>query len=294
MKLTGLDVLAAFKSDIESFFYPNSGFVMNTAVKGIRTRYIGSAEKGGIVVSDDLAHHEVDSLESLVFLLLVLGHEAAHLLNVHGGYRDQSNDDTRALEVWADFFGTKVAIAVMTIGEKVQDMVTSLPGGDKTGARVDAIGGAIGRLAASYFDTNDGRYEPAHIRVATCVAGVMSALDTHWRLAGIGRDVGRSLSLQLRLYQAPAMKAQLNKSGAGAPDRSQIPVMRQIHQVIQGDRASITPGMRPIPEEWLRTNYSGSEEERVVLVERDVKLLKAELSKLGLEIPGRMVMRPFF
>lgn len=285
MKLTGLDVLAAFKSDIEGFFYPNSGFVMNTAVQGIRTRYIGSAEKGGIVVSDDLARHEVESLESLMFLLLVLGHEAAHLLNVHGGYRDQSNDDTRALEVWADFFGTKVAMVVVTIGDKVQDMVTSLPGGDKTGARVDAIGEAIGRLATSYFDTNDGRYEPAPIRVATCVAGVMSALDTYWRLKGIGRDVGRSLSLQFRLYQAPTMKAQLERFGAGAPDRSQIPVIRQIHQLIQGDRASITKGMRLIPEEWLKTNYSGSEDERIARAERDFEHLKAELLKLGLDIP---------
>ena len=286
MKLTGLDVLAAFKSDIEGFFYPNSGFVMNTAVQGIRTRYIGSAEKGGIVVSDDLARHEVESLESIIFLLLVLGHEAAHLLNVHGGYVDQSNDDTRALEVWADFFGTKVAMVVMTIGEKVQDMVTSLPGGNKTGARVDAIGEAIGRLATSYFDTNDGRYEPAPIRVATCVAGVMSALDTHWGLKGIGRDVGRSLSLQLRLYQAPTMKAQLERFGAGAPDRSQISVIRRIHQLIQGDRASITKGMQPIPEEWLKTNYTGDEDERIARAERDFELLKAELLKLGLDIPS--------
>lgn len=283
MQLTGLHVLEAFKSDIESFFYPDSGFVMNTAVQGTRIRYMGNAEKGGVAISEDFANYEVDSLESMMFLLLVLGHEAAHLLNVHGGHRDESDDETRALEVWADFFGTKIAMVVMTIGERVQDMVASLPGGDKTGARVDAIGAAIGLLATTYFDTSDGRYEPAPVRVATCVAGVMSALDTFWRLKGIDRDVGRSLSLQLRLYKAPAMKAQLGR--IDTPDRSQIPLIRRIHQAIQGNRASITGGMRPVPAEWLRTNYEGSEEERMARLEREFERLKVELSKLGLGMP---------
>lgn len=285
MPLTGLAVLEAFKSDIEGFFNPGAGFVMNTAVQGIRTRYIGNAEKGGIAVSEDLASFEVESLESLMFLLLVLGHEAAHLLNVHGGYRDQSNEETKALEVWADFFGTKVAMVVMTIGDKVQDMVSSLPGGDKTGTRLDAIGEAIGLLATTYFETNDGRYEPAPVRVATCLAGVMSALDTFWRLNGIDRDVERSISLQLRLYQAPSMKAMLARVGAAAPDRGQIPAIRRIHQIIQGDRPSITVGMQPLPAEWLRTNYEGSEEERVARAEVELELLKAELTRLGFDFP---------
>lgn len=285
MSLTGLVVLHAFKSDIEGFFHPDAGFVMNTAVQGYRTRYIGGAEKGGIAVGEDLAGFEVENLESLMLLLLVLGHEAAHLLNVHGRYRDQGNDETKALEVWADFFGTKVALVVMTIGDKVQDLVSSLPGGDETGARLDAIGEAIGRLATTYFDTDDGRYEPAPVRVATCVAGVMSALDTFWRLHGIDRDVERSISLQLRLYQAPAMKDMLARVGAAAPDRAQIPAIRRIHQIIQGDRSSITAGMQPLPAEWLRTNYEGSEEERVARVKEELELLKAELTRLGFDGP---------
>lgn len=285
MQLTGLRVLEAFKSDVESFFYPQSGFVMNTAVQGTKTRYMGNAERGGIAVSKDLANCEVDSLERMMFLLLVLGHETAHLLNVHGGHRDQSNDDTRALEVWADFFGTKVAMVVMTIGDKMQDIVASLPCGDETGARLDAIGAAIGLLATTYFDTDDGRYEPAPIRVATCVAGVMSALDNHWKMHGIERDVERSLKLQLRLYQTPAMMAQLGRVGAAAPDRSQIPEIRRIHQAIQGNRSSITVGMRPVPAEWLRTNYEGREEERVARAEREFQRLKVELTKLGLDMP---------
>lgn len=285
MQLKGVHVLEAFKSDVESFFYTESGFVMNTVVQGTKTRYMGNAERGRIAVSEDLANCAVDSLERLMFLLLVLGHETAHLLNVHGGHRDQSNDDTKSLEVWADFFGTKVAIVVMTIGDKMQDMVASLPGGGETGARLDAIGVAIGLLATTYFDTDDRRYEPAPIRVATCVAGVMSALDTHWKMHGIERDIERSLNLQLRLYQTPELMAQLGRVGAAASDRSQIPEIRRIHQAIQGDRASITVGMRPVPAEWLRTNYEGREEERVARAEWEVERLKGELTKLGWTCP---------
>ncbi|MCV0359029.1 hypothetical protein KUC90_31230 [Pseudomonas aeruginosa] len=142
--LKGRDVIDAFKSDIEGFFYPTAGFVMNISVQGTRTAYRGSADSGRILISTDLAECEVDSLERMMFILLVLGHETAHLLNVHGGFRDESNQDTKALEVWADFFGTKVAMVAMTIGDKIQDMVTGLPGGKETGARVEAIGAAIG------------------------------------------------------------------------------------------------------------------------------------------------------
>src|SRR3546814_3195255 len=84
MQLKVLQVLEAFKSDIESFFHPDPGFVMNTAVKGTRIRYTGNAEKGGVIVSQDLANYEINDLESMMFVLLVLAHETAHLLNVHG------------------------------------------------------------------------------------------------------------------------------------------------------------------------------------------------------------------
>jgi len=285
MKLTGASVLEAFKSDIEGFFHPNSGFVMNTAVEGIKTRYIGSADKGGIAVSKDLANTEIDSLEVMMLVLLVLGHETAHLLNVHGGHRDKTNEDTKALEVWADFFGTKVAMVVMTIGERVQNIVASLPGGTDTVTRLNAIGAAIGRLATTYFDTNDGRYEPAPTRVAICVAGVMSALDTFWAMNGIDRSAERSLSLQLRLYQAPGMKPLLARIGAKAPDRAQLPLIHRIHQAIQGDRVAITDGMMPVPAQWLGTNYEGSEEDRLERANQMHERLKGELLKLGLDIP---------
>ncbi|WP_409321635.1 hypothetical protein [Pseudomonas monteilii] len=284
--LKGRDVIDAFKSDIEGFFYPTAGFVMNISVQGTRTAYRGSADSGGILISTDLAECEVDSLKRMMFILLVLGHETAHLLNVHGGFRDESNQDTKALEVWADFFGTKVAMVAMTIGDRIQDMVTGLPGGKETGARVEAIGAAIGLLGTTYFETGSTRYEPAPVRVATCVAGVMSALDTFWSLNGIPRNVGRSMSLQLRLYKSPAMRLMLSKvEGTGVPERGQFPTIRRIHQHIQSDRTSITVGMLPIPSAWLHTNYEGSEQERMAEAERQLDKLKEELAKLGLDLP---------
>lgn len=284
MHITGMCVIDAFKRDVEGFFYSGSGFVLNTVVQGTRTAYRGNAERGGIILSSDLAECEVDSLDRLMFILLVLGHETAHLLNVHGGYRDESHDDTKALEVWADFFGTKVAMVAMTIGERIQDMVTSLPGGSETGGRIEAIGSAIGLLGTTYFETDDDRYEPAPVRVATCVTGVMSSLDTFWQLNGIAQSVERSLALQHRLYQSPAMRAMLSRGG-GAPSPGQIPSIRRIHQAIQGDKPAITAGMRPVPAAWLRTNYDGSEAARAADSKRRLERLKVELTRLGLDVP---------
>lgn len=281
--LKGIDVINAFKSDIEGFFCPNAGFEMNISVQGRNTV---CRRNGDIIISTDFAESDVDSLESMMFTLLVLGHETAHLLNVHGRIQDEPKQDTKALEVWADFFGTKVAIVAMTIGDKIQDMVSELPNGKKTGARVDAIGAAIGRLGETYFDTKSPRYEPAPVRVATCVAGVMSALDTFWSLRGKSRDAGRSMALQHRLYQSPAMQLMIRKmGGASAPDRGQFSNIRRLHQYIQDGRPSITMGMLPMPSAWLNTNYEGTEQERMTEVEKQFGVLKEQLTKLGLDLP---------
>jgi hypothetical protein len=113
----------------------------------------------------------------------------------------------------------------------------------------------------------------------------MSALDTFWAMNGIDRSAERSLSLQLRLYQAPGMKPLLARIGAKAPDRAQLPLIHRIHQAIQGDRVAITDGMMPVPAQWLGTNYEGSEEDRLERANQMHERLKGELLKLGLDIP---------
>jgi len=280
----GIDVLEAFKSDIEGFFLPEAEFVMNAAVNGFTTRYIGGATKGGIAVSQDLANCDVDTLETMMFLLLVLGHEAAHLLNVHGGYRDQSSSDTRALEVWADFYGTKVAISVMTLGDRVRAIVTSIPGGNETATRLDAVGNAIGRLASTYFNTKDERYEPATIRALTCVVGVVSAINTYFTLKGVKRDARLLVDLQLRLFRTPELSPHLPGIGAAITDASQVSTIRRIHQSIQGERTAITQGMHPIPAQWLRTNYEGSDEENASRAKVEFDSIIRELEGLGISL----------
>ena len=94
------------------------------------------------------------------------------------------------------------------------------------------------------------------------------------------------MSLQLRLYQSPAMRLMLSKvEGASVPERGQFPTIRRIHQHIQSGRPSITVGMRPIPSAWLHTNYEGSEQERMAEAERQLERLKEEIAKLGLDLP---------
>ncbi len=282
MTVKGADVLAAFKSDLEGFFYPEAGFRMNAAVNGITTRYIGNANTGGIAVSQDLADCDVDTLETMMFLLLVLGHEAAHLLNVHGGHRDESHRETKALESWADFFGTKVALVAVTLGERVQALVTSLPGGGDTARRLDAVGNAIGRLASTYFDTDDSRYEPAPIRALNCVAGVVSTINTYFMLKGRDRDVELLVHLQVRLFRAPELKPHMERIAAAEPDYTQVTTITRIHQLLQGTREAITEGMRPIPAQWLRTNYEGSAEDKASRATEMYASIAVELEKLGL------------
>lgn len=283
MLITGKQVLEAFKSDLEGFFNPGAGFVMNTIIRGSKTHYSGSADQGGIVIATDIADFEVRCLEDFMLVLLVLGHEAAHLLNVHGGHKDQSDDETRALEAWADFFGAKVAMAVMTIGDKVPEMANSLGGGN-AGVRLDAIGVALGRLATSYFDVNDPRYEPASVRVASYVAGVLSGLVANWRQHDVECDVSHLILAQMRIYSAPALKSLANPSVA-LPEDSQFTSILQIHQGIQGDRVEITDGMNLTAREWLRTEFKGSAEDYQARSGEALKRLEEQLAAIGLASP---------
>ena len=84
----------------------------------------------------------------MALILIVLGHEAAHYLNRHNEHEDQSPVETRALEMWADFFGMKLALVAMTFGENLKNISAALPGWSSSDRRTDAVAEALAILSA--------------------------------------------------------------------------------------------------------------------------------------------------
>lgn len=76
-----------------------------------------------IVIPREMAEDVIKTLDRLIFHLLMLGHEIAHLVHRHlDGASSQSDEDYRSLELWADFYGAKVAMTLLTYGEKISPL----------------------------------------------------------------------------------------------------------------------------------------------------------------------------
>lgn len=113
--MTGQDVVEDFKADVEDFFEARHDFELRIEIAGNYPTCRGSGPTARIQLPGTMMGHSVEPFSDVAFLLLVLGHETAHYFHRHNEHYDESALEYRALEVWADYFGTKV---VMTLGEK--------------------------------------------------------------------------------------------------------------------------------------------------------------------------------
>lgn len=81
--LTGQDVVEAFKADVEDFFEAQHGFELRIEIAGDYPTCRGSGPTARIQLPETMMGHSVESFTDVAFLLLALGHEAAHYLHCH-------------------------------------------------------------------------------------------------------------------------------------------------------------------------------------------------------------------
>lgn len=219
--LTGRDVVEAFKLDVEAFFKVKHGFELRIETAGFSPKCKGSGSDLRIQLPMDMLEKPVESLTDLALLLLVLGHETAHYLHRHNEHSDESALEYRALETWADYFGTKVAMIVMTIGENTLRRFGTFTGAKNSGNRLDALASALATLSGSYFNTTSPNYPSANERVSTCISGMLSFFEVQFGLQA-GAEGGkaayrkamepraiivRALKVQMRLYANSTLAA---------------------------------------------------------------------------------------
>ena len=116
--LTGRDVAHAAASDFSRFFDSAHRFEVGARVAAVNSPCVRSDKTGSyIVIPREMADDVIDTPERLLFHLLMLGHEIAHLVHRHlDGASSQSDEDYRSLELWADFYGAKVAMTLLGSG----------------------------------------------------------------------------------------------------------------------------------------------------------------------------------
>ncbi|RFD24357.1 hypothetical protein CER19_25355 [Pseudomonas sp. GL93] len=294
--LTGQDVVEAFKSDVENFFEARHGFELRIETAGDDPTCRGSGPTARIQLPETMMGHSVESFTDVALLLLVLGHETAHYLHRHNEHYDESALEYRALEVWADYFGTKVAMVVMTLGEKTLRCFGNLSGATNTGSRLDALASALANLSGSYFNITSPKYPSASERVSTCIRGMLSFFEVQFGLQA-GAEGGeaayrkamqprtiveRALKLQMRLYGNSTLGSLADTSPRQDCEYSELKIIAAIHRKIQNGQPALFEGLKPLQSQWLSLNYDLPDELQAAIAKKRRELLKKTLEDMDI------------
>jgi hypothetical protein len=206
-----------------------------------------------------MAVERIETPERLLFHLLMLGHEIAHLVHRHlDGSSDQSDEDYRSLELWADFYGAKVAMALLTYGKQLHPIAKTFWSEGDMHALLSNIGDAVG-LLVSHVYRKHRKYPSILERAGLTSNGVLSFVRNYY---GSSFDLRFYYSVPLRVFANPAVIALIPQAEAGEYLADE-PVRRaaQWHRTKQGGASARTPGLIPDVVRYLDTNFDFTDEE---------------------------------
>jgi hypothetical protein len=271
--LTGEDLALSVAADFESFFLPGGAPVFRISVEGAHHACIRrSGDETRIVIPPDMAREEIDGPDRMFFHLLILSHELAHLVHRHLHAKEQEMADYRALEYWADFYGARLMMVLVTYGERCNAIFRGFfPGTHFFEIALESIGRAVGRLVETIY-SDDTRYPPKLLRVGLTSNGVTSFFR---------RNLANPppiwyFSVFKRIFASPPVKELMMFN----PEQAVLdldPIERALkwHREMQGDDIAITPWFKPAVVEHLHTSFDQTEEERVASEKMRVLELQA-------------------
>ena len=276
--MSGAELARAAAADFESFFFPAAGMRVNVSVEAINHACIRTNSRGSsIVIPREMAAEPIDDPDRLHFHLLILSHEIAHLVHRHTHAGQQQNKDYRSLEYWADFYGAKVMMALLTYGRRVGPIFRQFfPGEHFFEDTLESIGRAVGRLVETVY-TDDPRYPPPLLRVGLASNGVTSFFRFHLN----NPDPIWPFSVFKRIFSSPAVK-ELMLFRPEDVEYDEDPVRRALawHREMQGTCRAIALGMKPPFLPFLHTTFDQTEEE----IAFSRKIRRDELRKAGFDV----------
>jgi hypothetical protein len=249
--------------DFADFFLPEREFVIPLTI-GDTTSHASAkslGKKRWIAISRDMADHEIAGPATFLFHLLILGHEIAHVVHEHVYAGQQEPKDHSALEFWADFYGAKVTMTLITFGgricERLADYVNYASDGKK---RLTYMSEALDMMIAGNVYNAHPRYPPPLVRAGLVNNGVTSFLRHNM---GASFDPKMYLSI-FRTMMGGRSVQELIKTDALRTDYSFEPLERvqRWHREMQGDRAAITSHFKFNLLPYLHTTFDQTDEER--------------------------------
>lgn len=277
----GKDVVLAAKKDLESFFKDEVNFSLELELDSKSLHHasvIGTGEKLRIRFSKDFCLANISEINDLHYFLFVVSHEIAHYLHAHNKHKDESSFESKSLEAFADFFGSKIMMTILTYGNNFRKLYEKLGFKFHGGEVIDSIGFAFSDLAESVFNTNSDLYSNRITRVGHCSAGIMSFLDNQFS----NTDIKRSMNVLTRIYSSGKLPIIIKSEGNQFfMDPDLIRVSDKIHKDIQGIDIGITKWLKPKFKIFIGTAYFSTEESRNAYIKAKIDLAQDQ----GFDIP---------
>jgi hypothetical protein len=261
--ITGEDLANMALADFAEFFLPDHRLTIPLSI-GDTGSHASAKSKGArrwIAISRDMAGHEIDGPATFLFHLLILGHEIAHVVHEHVYAGQQQAADHSALEFWADFYGAKVMMTLITFGPRISESFQRhYPTREAYGKRLLHVGEAVDKMIAGNVYNLHPKYPAPLLRASLVYNGVTSFLR---------HNMGRTFTpeMYLSIFRAvmagPSVK-RLIATDVHQADFTSEPIERiqKWHREMQGDRAAITPDFYPNLLPYLHTTFDQTDEER--------------------------------
>lgn len=257
--ISGKSLVDAVIIDVRTFFPNRPTFGIKVEYSGRGPSCLGVGVDTRIRLPREFQALQISTADDLHFWLIVLGHEIAHYLNRHNDFNvgvQESALETRSIEDWADFFGTKLMMTIITFGPLISPFYREYPENARYETRVDSMANAFARLANSFYITDSPRYSPRASRVGNGVAAICSFLDKY----NGGMQVFRSFAVMKRIYFSPSLDQIMQSEPLSFPE--DVSTIVDIHQTIQGVAPAITEGLRADLVKFIGTTYATTPEER--------------------------------
>lgn len=282
MAITFEDVVTALIDDFRSMHEESQQPDVRLDFEGDAKSLAKVAEGPIIRFSHYFSDSEVENQHDLFYCLIVACHELAHWTNAHIDHTDQDALDSKAIESWADFYGTRLLFTAITAGSSLNALIKRYrnPAYDIAPQKIllteygNALRSAYDRILKPADPSPE--YPAANERVMICGAGVASFF---YRLRGELNE-GMTLFALKKVMLEPFDDLEIFREEI---DWSEVEVLSQrmigIHMNLKQGRDMITPGIRPEYNKLIGTHYLGYEENAV-----HRQQLKEKIREWGVEV----------
>lgn len=269
--ITGRFLIETIVEDFKSFFFIEQKIFIDYQKN--YTLSVRSEEKGKkhkISVSTEMAKMKIENNEDLIFILILMGHELSHVLNKHNSFADRDSQDSRSIEMWADFFGMSISLTIFLLKTKTSELTFK-----RYTNNYDTIAEVLKSLDSVYYKVYSNRnpkYEAPEFRAITAVTGIISwiaKMELYRNIFNpVPEDSGEIYAKYCSHWHLKILTELLNKNSPillaikymnPLEDKEKVKKIvhtsHEIHKIIKGSDFAINMGLKSDYYSFIGTNY---------------------------------------